>query len=154
MKHTSFEQTRWSLQDLLPAASGPEFEALLAELEKAVSQLEDAREQLSPDISEADFAGLMEQVEKLCEEICLINKGKVVLSGSLADVKSRYGHGGVSLRYSGDGAFLADLPGVELAVVVDSDGPLRAPTTAPPRMGFGCWPGSWRRRAGGGAGER
>jgi ABC-2 type transport system ATP-binding protein len=56
---------------------------------------------------------MMEQVEKLCEEICLINRGQVVLSGTLADVKRQYGRGGVSLRYSGDAAFLAGLPGVE-----------------------------------------
>ena len=35
MSNEPFEQTRWSLQDLLPAASGPKFEELLAELEKA-----------------------------------------------------------------------------------------------------------------------
>ena len=55
---------------------------------------------------------MMEQVERLCEEICLINKGRVVLAGTLASVKQEFGHGGVTLRFSGDGAFLADLPGV------------------------------------------
>lgn len=56
---------------------------------------------------------MMEQVEKLCEQICLINRGRVVLEGALAEVKRRYGRGGVSLRFDGDGSFLADLPEVE-----------------------------------------
>ena len=33
----------------------------------------------------------MEQVEKLCDSICLVNKGKAVLEGELREVKSRYG---------------------------------------------------------------
>jgi len=55
---------------------------------------------------------MMEQVEKLCEQICLINRGQVVLEGALSEVKRRYGHGGVSLRFEGDGSFLAELPEV------------------------------------------
>jgi ABC-2 type transport system ATP-binding protein len=56
---------------------------------------------------------MMEQVEKLCDYICLFNKGKVVLDGTLAGVKEKYGHGGVTLRFEGDGSFLRDLPGVD-----------------------------------------
>jgi ABC-2 type transport system ATP-binding protein len=56
---------------------------------------------------------MMEQVEKLCDEICLINRGRLVLEGKLADVKRRYGRNGVTLRFSGDGSFLAGLPEVE-----------------------------------------
>ena len=52
------------------------------------------------------------QVEKLCESICLINKGKIVLSGTLSEVKSEYGQNGVTLRFKGDGSFLRDLPDV------------------------------------------
>ena len=55
---------------------------------------------------------MMDQVEKLCHEICLINKGQVVLSGKLSAVKREYGRGGVTLRFEGDGAFLKTLPGV------------------------------------------
>ena len=54
----------------------------------------------------------MEQVEKLCEHICLINKGRVVLEGTLASIKKQYGHNGVSVRFSGDGTFLKSLPDV------------------------------------------
>jgi ABC-2 type transport system ATP-binding protein len=55
----------------------------------------------------------MEQVEQLCEHICLINKGRVVVEGTLAAVKRQYGHNGVSIRLSGDHAFLKSLPEVE-----------------------------------------
>ncbi len=55
---------------------------------------------------------MMEQVEKLCENICLINKGRIVLEGTLAGVKEKYGQDGVTLRFKGDGEFLKALPDV------------------------------------------
>jgi len=55
---------------------------------------------------------MMDQVEKMCDEICLIDKGRVVLAGELSEVKKRYGRNGVSIRFAGDGSFLKDLPGV------------------------------------------
>ncbi len=55
---------------------------------------------------------MMDVVEKLCEHICLINKGRVVLSGTLASVKKQYGHNGVSVRFNGEGSFLKTLPEV------------------------------------------
>src|SRR5438105_7433757 len=50
----------------------------------------------------------MEQVEKLCDSICLVNKGKAVLAGELREVKSRYGknHVEISFEDSNDGSFL------------------------------------------------
>ena len=60
---------------------------------------------------------MMEQVEKLCESICLIDKGKIVLSGTLDGVKEQYGVNGVTLRFEGDGSFPKDLP--EVASVND-----------------------------------
>lgn len=51
---------------------------------------------------------LMEQAEKLCESICLINKGQGVLSGTLAEVKSKFGRNRIKLSYDGDAAFLND----------------------------------------------
>jgi ABC-2 type transport system ATP-binding protein len=57
----------------------------------------------------------MDQVEKLCDHICLINKGRVLVEGTLASVKKRYGKNGVSLRFTGDGAYLKTLPGVASA---------------------------------------
>jgi ABC-2 type transport system ATP-binding protein len=60
---------------------------------------------------------MMEQVDQLCEHICLINRGRVVLEGALPAIKRRYGHNGVSIRVSGDGGFLKSLP--EVASVQD-----------------------------------
>jgi len=54
----------------------------------------------------------MDTVEKLCDHICLINKGRVLLEGTLSSVKQRYGKNGVSLRFEGDGTFLHSLPEV------------------------------------------
>ncbi len=48
----------------------------------------------------------MDQVEKLCDSICLINRGKPVLQGQLKDIKARYGKNNVQIEYDGDGAFL------------------------------------------------
>lgn len=59
----------------------------------------------------------MEQAEKLCDSICLINKGKVVVEGSIAEVKQRYGKNSVHLAYEGDGSFLKSLPYVRRADV-------------------------------------
>ncbi|MBI3586051.1 MAG: ATP-binding cassette domain-containing protein [Ignavibacteriales bacterium] len=59
----------------------------------------------------------MEQVEKMCDNICLINKGKPVLSGALSDVKKKYGTNSIKLEYEGDGTFLKSLPFVRRADV-------------------------------------
>lgn len=65
MTDRSYEATRWSLDDLLIATEGPEFEHLLQELETAVSELEAGREQLSPDLPEADFGRMLGLVERI-----------------------------------------------------------------------------------------
>ncbi len=59
----------------------------------------------------------MEQVEKMCDNICLINKGREVLSGSLRDVKKRYGTNSLRIEFEGDGEFLRTLPNVKRADV-------------------------------------
>ncbi|MBN1479043.1 ATP-binding cassette domain-containing protein [candidate division KSB1 bacterium] len=51
---------------------------------------------------------LMDQVEKMCEAICLINKGIAVLQGSLSEVKSRFGKNRVKLQFEGKADFLND----------------------------------------------
>jgi ABC-2 type transport system ATP-binding protein len=54
----------------------------------------------------------METVERLCDSIALINRGEKLLDGPVADVKRQHRRNTVVLAYEGDGAFLADLPGV------------------------------------------
>ena len=53
----------------------------------------------------------MEQVEMMCDSICLINKGRNVLAGELAAIKRSYGKNTLRIEYEGDGAFL-DQPAV------------------------------------------
>jgi ABC-2 type transport system ATP-binding protein len=48
----------------------------------------------------------MDQVEKLCDSICLINRGKSVLQGDLKQIKAQYGKNNVQIEYEGDGNFL------------------------------------------------
>jgi ABC-2 type transport system ATP-binding protein len=48
----------------------------------------------------------MDQVEKLCDSICLINNGEDVLSGNLREIKSRYERNHVIVEFEGDSSFL------------------------------------------------
>ena len=55
----------------------------------------------------------METVERLCDSIALIDRGRLLLDGPVREVKARYGKNTVVLAFDGDGAFLAGLPGVQ-----------------------------------------
>jgi len=48
----------------------------------------------------------MEQVEQLCDEICIINRSRKVLAGTLRDVKSSFGQNTVIIDYQGLDTFL------------------------------------------------
>lgn len=48
----------------------------------------------------------METAEKMCSEICLLNKGKEVCSGELTEVKKRFGGNNIKLGFNGDARFL------------------------------------------------
>jgi ABC-2 type transport system ATP-binding protein len=48
----------------------------------------------------------MDQVEKLCDSISLVNRGTVVLSGTMREVKSRYERNRVVIEFEGDDSFL------------------------------------------------
>jgi ABC-2 type transport system ATP-binding protein len=52
----------------------------------------------------------MDQVEKLCDSICLINKGIAVLQGDLKSIKAGYGKSNVQIEYEGNGDFLNKNP--------------------------------------------
>jgi ABC-2 type transport system ATP-binding protein len=43
----------------------------------------------------------MDQVERICDEITLVNQGKAVLQGVLRDVKASYGKSSVRMEYDG-----------------------------------------------------
>lgn len=55
---------------------------------------------------------VMEQAEKLCDNICMISRGKKVLDGTMADVKAKFGRNAVQIDFEGDGQFIRQLPGV------------------------------------------
>ena len=48
----------------------------------------------------------MDQVEKFCDEIALIYKGKLVLEGGMREIKSRYPANRVHMHFTGDATFL------------------------------------------------
>ena len=51
----------------------------------------------------------MNQVEELCDRILMINRGRAVLYGDLAEIKSKYQDNAVLLDYEGE---LREIPGV------------------------------------------
>ena len=48
----------------------------------------------------------MDQVEKMCDAIALISRGKLLLSGSMRAIKSQYTRNRVQIAYTGDDSFL------------------------------------------------
>jgi ABC-2 type transport system ATP-binding protein len=51
----------------------------------------------------------MEQVEQLCDDLCLIAQGRVVLSGTMREVKRRFGSNTVTLAFEGETGWLDTL---------------------------------------------
>lgn len=51
---------------------------------------------------------VMELAEKICDDICLINRSRKVLEGSLRDVKRSFGRNSISLRVEGGDGVLDD----------------------------------------------
>lgn len=56
----------------------------------------------------------MEQVEQMCDDICLFNQGKAVLQGNLQSIKQSFGNNTVLLDFIGDSEFLNQLVGVRI----------------------------------------
>ncbi len=56
---------------------------------------------------------LMEFAEKLCDHIAMIDHGRIILEGTLNEIKKRYGQKNVSLTYEGDISFLRQCSYVE-----------------------------------------
>jgi ABC-2 type transport system ATP-binding protein len=74
----------------------------------------------------------MEQAEKLCDHICLISRGRVVLQGDLADLKRE--RGGNSYRLVTDGGLdgIDGIPGI--AAVIPDDGAATGPGSSQARI--------------------
>ncbi|MDZ7715598.1 MAG: ATP-binding cassette domain-containing protein [Balneolaceae bacterium] len=56
----------------------------------------------------------MEQVEQMCDDICLFNNGKAVLKGDLREIKKKFGKNTINIEFQGDPGFLDDLDGVRI----------------------------------------
>jgi ABC-2 type transport system ATP-binding protein len=56
---------------------------------------------------------LMDYAEKMCDHIAMIDEGKIILKGCLADIKKTYAKSNVSLTHEGDISFLQGNPIVE-----------------------------------------
>jgi ABC-2 type transport system ATP-binding protein len=55
----------------------------------------------------------MEEVEAMCESICLISRGRAALSGRLKDIKGRYGRNTITVEHRGAADGLSNLAGVQ-----------------------------------------
>ena len=64
---------------------------------------------------------VMEQAEKLCDHICLISHGRVVLQGELAALKREMGGNSYLLVAAGDLSTAEQVPGVAAAVPGEGD---------------------------------
>ena len=64
---------------------------------------------------------VMEQAERLCDEIALINHARIVLQGSISEVKRKYSENRLVLQISGDPSALSALEGV-LSVAANGGG--------------------------------
>ncbi|HKI77330.1 MAG TPA: ATP-binding cassette domain-containing protein [Ignavibacteriaceae bacterium] len=56
---------------------------------------------------------LMDFAEKMCDHIAMIDEGKIILHGSLKEIKTKYGHRNVNITYDGSISFLNGHPIIE-----------------------------------------
>jgi ABC-2 type transport system ATP-binding protein len=50
----------------------------------------------------------MDQAERLCTSICLINHGRLVVEGDLNQIKAKHGCCNIQIKYDGDAHFLEE----------------------------------------------
>jgi len=56
---------------------------------------------------------LMDFAERLCDNIAMIDKGKIILNGTIGEIKSKYAEKNISISAEGDFSFLSELKYVE-----------------------------------------
>lgn len=72
----------------------------------------------------------MEQVEQMCDDICLYARGNAVLKGTLRDIKKQFGRDTVLLDFEGDERFLDEMVadrGLRLAARSNNHAEVRVP---------------------------
>ena len=52
---------------------------------------------------------VMQQVEELCDVICLINEGDIILGGNVREIKRNFGKNTLLMEFDGDSSFLDNL---------------------------------------------
>lgn len=61
----TYQQTRWSLEDLFPGPKSAELEAAFGKLEKLVEALEKRRPELSDEIDQVTFLSIVKEIEQI-----------------------------------------------------------------------------------------
>ena len=56
----------------------------------------------------------LDLVQDVCDDVAIIDRGRVVLAGSLEEVRRRAPHRRLDLALAGDAAWIPSLPGIEL----------------------------------------
>ncbi len=75
----------------------------------------------------------MEQAEKMCDDVCIINRGRVVMYGKLAEEKKKYGVNNIMIEFEGDGSMLEKIGGVKRAAIYSNFAELEIDSNAKPR---------------------
>lgn len=71
----------------------------------------------------------MHQVEQMCDEISLINKGKVILAGNVREIKKSFGKNNLNIEFEGN---LSDVNiGSDLAIINKGEGQAELKITNP-----------------------
>jgi len=90
---------------------------------------------------------MMAEAEKMADEIILIHQGKVVLEGTLDEVRGSYGRNTLHIDFDGNGAFLGELPEVRKFAIQGHSAELTLVEGADPHSVLqACMPGLRIRR--------
>jgi ABC-2 type transport system ATP-binding protein len=76
---------------------------------------------------------MMGEAERMADDIVLVHRGKVVLSGELDHVRNSFGRNTLHLEFEGDGAFLETLPDVRKGTVSPNSAELTLTESADPQ---------------------
>lgn len=76
---------------------------------------------------------MMGEAERMADDIVLVHQGKVVLSGSLDDVRNSFGKNTLHIDYEGDGDFLGALPDVKASSIGNNSAELSLVDGADPQ---------------------
>ena len=77
---------------------------------------------------------MMGEAEKMADELILIHRGKVVLEGTLDEVRGSSGRNTLHLDFDGDGSFLSQLPEVRKASIEKSSAEITLAEGADPQQ--------------------